>query len=176
MPANYAQHLHAVQVVQMIESNDSIRVVDVRSPAEFAHSRIPNSINVPVSQIHGRLGEFSTGPVVLVCAAGTRAAEASRLLSAAGIDTSVVLQGGIDAWAAHGGELERTASAPWAMERQVRLAAGTLVLIGLLLSLAYDPLKWIAGFIGAGLTFSALSNTCGMARVLSLMPWNRRCG
>ncbi|WP_372448874.1 YgaP family membrane protein [Saccharopolyspora endophytica] len=59
------------------------------------------------------------------------------------------------------------------MERQVRLTAGLLVFIGVVASTAYEPLKWIAGFVGAGLTFAAVTNTCAMSRVLGLLPHNR---
>lgn len=61
----------------------------------------------------------------------------------------------------------------WAMERQVRLTAGLLVLTGTVASAAYEPLKWVAGFVGAGLTFAAVTNTCAMSRVLELLPHNR---
>ncbi|WP_263253750.1 YgaP family membrane protein [Saccharopolyspora rosea] len=83
-----------------------------------------------------------------------------------------MLRGGITGWEDGGGELDR-GRGTWAMERQVRLVAGLLVLTGVVGSTAYGPLKWIAGFVGAGLTFAALTDTCAMSRLLGLLPHNR---
>ncbi|GAB3673870.1 hypothetical protein GCM10027597_10080 [Saccharopolyspora tripterygii] len=111
-------------------------------------------------------------PGVLVCASGGRAEQARTLLESAGLDRLSVLRGGITGWEQQGGELNH-GRGTWAMERQVRLVAGLLVLTGVVASTAYEPLKWVAGFVGAGLTFAAVSNTCAMSRVLGLLPHNR---
>ena len=109
--------------------------------------------------------------VVLVCASGGRAEQARTLLESASLDRLSVLRGGITGWEQQGGELNQ-GRGTWAMERQVRLVAGLLVLTGVVASTAYEPLKWVAGFVGAGLTFAAVSNTCAMSRVLGLLPHN----
>lgn len=59
------------------------------------------------------------------------------------------------------------------LERQVRIAAGSLVFIGALLSYVVHP-AWIAlsAFVGAGLVFAGITDTCGMGMVLARMPWN----
>lgn len=59
------------------------------------------------------------------------------------------------------------------MDRQVRFVAGTIALTGIGLSTVVPGAKWIAGFIGAGLTFSAVSNTCAMGTMLGKLPYNR---
>jgi len=59
------------------------------------------------------------------------------------------------------------------MERQVRLAAGSLVLAGILASLRWPGARLLPGAVGAGLTFAALSNTCAMSRVLLKLPYNQ---
>lgn len=61
----------------------------------------------------------------------------------------------------------------WAMERQVRLVAGSLVTASIATSLLAPKARFLAGVVGAGLTFSAVTNTCAMARALSVLPYNR---
>ena len=87
-----------------------------------------------------------------------------------------LLEGGLDAWMAGGGDVVRGASETWAMDRQVRLVAGSISLVGLLLSIVVPRAKWLAGGVAAGLTFSAVSNTCAMANVLGRLPYNRGAG
>jgi hypothetical protein len=113
--------------------------------------------------------------LVVVCASGARSATARDRLTGQGI-AAVSLDGGTDAWAAAGHRLEHIpgARAVWPMERQVRLAAGSLVLLGLLVDLVVPGFRVLSFLIGGGLVFSALSNTCGMAAVLSKLPYNRR--
>ncbi|NRQ34687.1 DUF2892 domain-containing protein [Nonomuraea sp. NN258] len=109
---------------------------------------------------------------MLVCRSGVRARDAQRLAAAAGLSGVSVLDGGLTAWESHGAPVTRGRGA-WAMERQVRLVAGGIVLAGVAGSLAWEPLKWVSGAIGAGLVFAALTDTCAMSRALSLLPWNR---
>ena len=58
--------------------------------------------------------------------------------------------------------------------QQVQIAAGGLVLLGLIMSKLLAP-GWIAlsWFVGAGLVFAGITGFCGMARLLAVMPWNR---
>lgn len=147
----------------------------MRAPGEFASSHIPGSYNVPLHLLREHREELTAqhgDPVVLVCASGGRAEQARTLLESAGLDRLSVLRGGITGWEQDGGELNR-GRGTWDMERQVRLVAGLLVLTAVVASTAYEPLKWIAGFVGAGLAFAAVSNTCAMSRVLGLLPRNR---
>lgn len=160
---------------ELVRSAPRTRLIDVRTPGEFAAAHIPGSRNVPLDVLrahHTELTADHSDPVVLVCGSGVRAEEARGLLATAGLPKLTVLEGGIGAWEQQGAPVSR-GRGKWAMERQVRLAAGSLVLAGVVGSVAAPKLKWLAGFIGAGLTFSALSNTCGMARALSLLPCNR---
>ncbi|NED18048.1 DUF2892 domain-containing protein, partial [Streptomyces sp. SID9913] len=88
------------------------------------------------------------------------------------------LTGGTAAWSEEGHALDRPAAcatrSKWAMDRQVRLAAGTLVLLGLVLDLLVHPaFRFLSAGIAAGLVFSAVTNTCGMAAVLARLPHNR---
>jgi rhodanese-related sulfurtransferase len=175
MPQAMPKTVDTTQVRELREADPQIRLIDVRAPGEFASSHIPGSYNVPLDLLREHREELTAqhgDPVVLVCASGARAEQARTLLENAGLDRLSVLRGGITGWEQQGGELNQ-GRGTWAMERQVRLVAGLLVLTGVLASTAYEPLKWIAGFVGAGLTFAAVSNTCAMARVLGMLPHNR---
>lgn len=109
-----------------------------------------------------------------MCASGARSAKGCDLLAALGVDAAT-LEGGTSAWTAAGHPVEHPAGAstPWPMERQVRLAAGSLVVLGFTAGLTRRPAHRLSGLVGAGLVFSAVTNTCGMAALLSKLPHNR---
>lgn len=175
MPQTLPKTVDTAQVRELRDVDPQVRLIDVRAPGEFASSHIPGSYNVPLDLLREHREELTArhgDPVVLVCASGSRAEQARGLLENAGLERLSVLRGGITGWQQQGGELNH-GRGTWAMERQVRLAAGLLVLTGVVASIAFEPLKWIAGFVGAGLTFAAVSNTCAMSRVLGLLPHNR---
>ncbi|MCY1242927.1 Inner membrane protein YgaP [compost metagenome] len=110
---------------------------------------------------------------MLVCQSGARAEQARQRLGGAGIGTAYVLTGGVPGFAAAGGNVVR-GKARWDLERQVRLAAGSLVVLGLAGGKFVSPkIRLLAGAIGTGLTFSAATNTCAMGQALSAMPWNK---
>ncbi|THA86630.1 rhodanese-like domain-containing protein [Streptomyces sp. A0592] len=162
-----------------------LTVVDVRTPGEFASGHLPDSLNVPLDRLVRSLPQLrqaaDRGALLIVCASGARSDSAVRTLASHGIPASS-LAGGTEAWAAGGNALEHPGGgarprAVWAMERQVRFAAGTLVLLGLFLGLLLHPaLSLLSAAIGGGLVFSALTGTCGMAVVLGRLPFNRRDG
>ena len=111
--------------------------------------------------------------VVLVCQSGARAEQARQRLAKSGINSAYVLTGGAPGFAAAGGEVVKGKDR-WDLERQVRLAAGSLVVLGLAGGKFVSPkIRMLAGFIGTGLTFSAATNTCAMGRAISAMPWNK---
>lgn len=157
---------------------DRYTVIDVRTPGEYASGHLPGAHNIPVDHLGEALPELKAaaarGELLMVCASGNRSATACAELAAADIPAAT-LAGGTTAWAAQGHPLHRSDGAPtaWAMERQVRLAAGSLVVIGLAAGTRYRPARWLAAGIGAGLVFSAVTNTCGMAAVLGRLPHNR---
>ena len=153
--------------------NSRIAVIDVREPMEFAFGHIPGSVNVPL----GRLGsaELPALPLVLVCQSGSRSARGVALLRGRLHPRPVSdLAGGLPSWEQAGLPVERLRCAPLPLMRQVQIAAGSLVLLGLTLSQLVAP-AWIllTWFVGAGLTFAGITGFCGMARLLAAMPWNR---
>jgi rhodanese-related sulfurtransferase len=159
-----------------IDTGDDLIVLDVRSGAEFENMHIRGSYNVPLpllSEHADELAERLGRRTVLVCQSGTRAEQARQRLSGAGVETAHVLTGGVPSYAAAGGDVVRGAQR-WDLERQVRLVAGSLVVTGLAGGKFLSPkFRTLAGIIGAGLTFSAATNTCAMGNALAAMPWNR---
>lgn len=152
-------------------------LVDIREADEFARLHVAGAHSMPLSQLgaaHVRLDPARD--VVFTCRSGMRtAANCAQLADAVAPGrTAFVLEGGIDGWAAAGLPLNRNTNAPLEMNRQVMIAAGLLVLAGVLLGALVAP-AWfgLAGFVGAGLTFAGISGFCGMARLLALAPWNR---
>jgi hypothetical protein len=127
-----------------------------------------------MDQIESRLADLrSEKPVILVCQAGQRAALCRHWLTAGGV-ASGIMTGGMNAWTSAGFPVVRSTPVRWAIERQVRLVAGLMVMMGVVLAAFIDPLWiWFSGFIGAGLVFAAVSGVCGMASVMAAMPWNQ---
>ncbi|MCC6404688.1 MAG: rhodanese-like domain-containing protein [Fimbriimonadaceae bacterium] len=149
------------------------QVVDVRSASEFAAGHIPGSVNIPLEEVQSRLADLNDRPLVLVCKSGVRAAIAREHLSEHAPDASL-LEGGFDEWRAQGLPVVQTTSSCWSLDRQVRLGAGILVLLGSGLGFSVHP-GWfgLTGLVGLGLTFAGATDICGMAVLLAKMPWNR---
>jgi rhodanese-related sulfurtransferase len=155
------------------------RIVDVRTPAEFESVHIPGSYNVPLdllSEHRGDLTESLDDPVILVCGSGMRARQADNALRDAGFHSLTVMEGGITAWEQQGGNVTR-GTQRWSLERQVRLVAGALVVTGAVGGLfVWRPLTLLSLFVGGGLTFAGITNTCGMAKLLGKLPYNQGVG
>lgn len=150
-------------------------MLDVRSPAEFETVHIPGSYNVPLDTLRehrDELVQHLDDHVVLVCRSGMRAQQAERAFGDVGLSHVHVLEGGVSAWEAEGGDVKR-GEARWGLERQVRFVAGGIVLAAGLGSLAVPRLKWLATGVGAGLVTAALTDTCMMGSALSKLPYNR---
>ena len=154
-------------------ASQRISVIDVREPMEYVSGHIAGSINVPLNRLHQ--ADLPQGPLVLVCQSGNRSAQGlNRLLDRAHPHTVVDLAGGLPSWQQAGYPVRKLKNAPLPLMRQVQIVAGSLILLGLILSNVVAP-GWIAitWFVGAGLTFAGVSGFCGMARLLAVMPWNR---
>ena len=153
---------------------EPVDLIDVRTAAEYAAGHARGAEGVPLDRLDPTdVRPAAGGPVYLICQSGPRSAEAQRRLAAGGV-RAVVVAGGTDAWLA-GGCPAVHGRGGMAMERQVRIVAGSLVLLGLLLGWRVDPrLYGLAALVAAGLVFAGISDTCAMARVLAKLPWNRR--
>ncbi|MFD9407020.1 rhodanese-like domain-containing protein [Streptomyces sp. NPDC059989] len=171
----------ALSVSEAFSRRHELTVVDVRTPGEFASGHLPDAVNIPLDRIGRALPDLRESaehkPLLVVCASGARAENAAATLASHGVDASI-LTGGTTAWAAAGHPLDHPEGhlrTVWAMERQVRFTAGSVVLLGLALGFLVHPaFLLLSAGIAAGLVFSALTNTCGMAVVLGRLPFNRR--
>ncbi len=166
--------IHASELRQLLLDDPDTHILDVRTGSEFRSVHIPGSFNVPLDMLaeHRRDLANVEHPVVLVCQSGGRATTAQEHLTAAGKSNLRVLTGGIGAWQTSGGDVVR-GDEKWALERQVRLVAGSMVLGAILASLRFPAAKFLAGGIGFGLSFAALTNTCAMGMALTKLPYNR---
>ncbi|MDX8052189.1 rhodanese-like domain-containing protein [Lentzea sp. BCCO 10_0798] len=167
--------LDVAQLRRQVESGAGPRLIDVRTPAEFETAHIPGSYNVPLDLLREHRDELRAHldeQVVLICRTGRRAVEAEQALAAAGLPNLRLLDGGIVAWQAAGGEV-RHGEPRWELERQVRLVAGAIVLTAVLVGVLVPPVTWLAGLVGAGLVVASLTDTCLMGMLLAKLPCNR---
>ena len=151
-------------------------LVDVREPDEHARERIPGARNLPLSRLEeAELAVQQGRPVLFHCRSGARTeGNAARLAAKAGGCEAYVVAGGLEAWKRAGLPVAEDRRQPLELMRQVQIAAGSLVLLGVLLGALVSPwLYGLSAFVGAGLVFAGLTGTCGLARLLRLMPWNR---
>lgn len=156
-------------------------LVDIRDPAEHARESIPGARNVPLD----RLAELAPcdGPVIFHCKSGMRTRANAEALQAAAMGQAgdgadcAILDGGIDGWRGAGLPTRIDRSRPIEVMRQVQIAAGSLVLLGVLLAAFVAPgFIALSGFVGAGLVMAGVTGWCGMAKLLQAMPWNRMPG
>lgn len=164
--------IEAEQLEQEI-AQGKVRVVDVRTPAEFREVHIEGSRSMPLDQLQPEELKDGGLPGVIVCRSGTRAAQAMSKLQAAGCVDLRVLEGGVMAWEQAGLPVKRGEPA-MSLERQVRIAAGALVLTGVILGTWVHPgFYGLAAFVGAGLVVAGVTDWCGMGLLLAKAPWNR---
>lgn len=160
---------------ELIHTDPDTLVVDVRTPGEFDGAHIPGAINLPLDQVDAHLRRIvadAGGHMILVCQSGRRATQCQAKLATAGLADTAVLDGGMLAWAGADGPVIKGRKR-WELERQVRLIAGSLVLTSVLASLLWAPALVVAGIVGTGLTYAALSNSCLMGMLLAKLPYNR---
>lgn len=160
----------------LLEKRIDVRLIDVRTPDEFESAHIRGSYNVPLDVLPEHAHEIAADDhthFVLVCQSGSRARKAEEALRQSGRARLHVLDGGVNAWLA-ASKPARFGPKRMSLERQVRIVAGSLSAIGGMLALAVNP--WFAALpllVGSGLVFAGVTDTCGMAMVLSKLPYNR---
>lgn len=151
--------------------------LDVRTPLEYGEMHIDGSVLHPLSDLDAqKVKELAAGKsgCVVVCRSGNRATQAAEKLCASGIHNVEILEGGVQAWDASGLPLNR-GKAVMSLERQVRIAAGSMVFIGVVLGfLVNSAWFYLSGFVGAGLVFAGITDFCGMGLLIARMPWNNR--
>ncbi len=155
-------------------------VIDVRTRAEFASAHVRQAVNYPLDEISPKAlvagGTLPGGsPVYILCHSGKRAEKAAEKFSAEGFGNAVVVTGGTQAWIKAGLPVDEGPGKTISLERQVRIAAGALVLSGVTLGTFVHPGFYaISAFVGGGLVFAGITDWCGMGLLLARAPWNNR--
>ena len=169
--------ISAQQLHDLVQQGQSVELIDVRTPVEFREVHVGIARNVPLDRLNaaqvtaGRNG--ASRPLYVICRSGKRGAQACEQLAAAGYTNVVNVEGGTQAWDQAGLPVVR-GQAAMSLERQVRIAAGSLVVVGTALGYFVHPIGFVlAAFVGAGLVFAGITDTCGMGLLLARMPWNR---
>jgi rhodanese-related sulfurtransferase len=148
-------------------------LIDVRTPAEFQEVHVRGAWNVPLDRLNAKEFQGREHKLYVICQKGSRGAKACEQLAAGGVVNVVNVEGGTLACVSAGLPVNR-GKKTMSLERQVRIAAGSLVLFGTVLGALVHP-YWLglSGFVGAGLLFAGITDTCGMGLLLARMPCNQ---
>lgn len=166
------------RLAELCKEGPKIELIDVRTPAEYSEVHVEYARNVPLDQLDpgGFIKTHSgaaQGPLFFICRSGSRGQQACEKLVKAGFTNVVNVEGGTLACEGAGLPVVR-AKGTISLERQVRIAAGALVVLGALLSwLVHPGFIGLSAIVGAGLVFSGVTDTCGMGMLLARLPWNR---
>jgi rhodanese-related sulfurtransferase len=162
--------------LKMLLDQQSVNLVDVREPSEHAGEKIPGSILMPLSKFDPNRIPFDANKLtVLYCRTGNRSAQAAQKLFAAGVNEVTHLSGGMSAWVQAGYPTQVNKNAPISLMRQVQIVASSLVVSGTVLGAFVSP--WfllLSGFVGSGLVFAGITNTCALGMLLAKLPYNQR--
>jgi rhodanese-related sulfurtransferase len=168
-----------VQRLANKQATGEIDLIDVRMPTEYREVHAVGAQNFPLDvldpkQIAAARNGRSHEPLYVICKSGNRSSKAVQKFLDAGIENVVNVEGGTTAWVAAGLSVVRGQKAI-SLERQVRITAGSIVLIGSVAAIVTGNayLAGIPAFIGAGLVFAGITDTCGMGMMLSKLPWNK---
>jgi len=171
------------EVFKLGQSGGAPEMIDVRTPAEFDQVHAAGARSVPLDRLDpaavmsARAAAGADRPLYVICKSGSRAAKACEQFQAVGCTNVVSIEGGTEAWEAAGLPVVRGTGRVISLERQVRIGAGSLVLLSILLSwLVHPGFLGLAAFVGAGLVFAGVRDWCGMGMLLARMPWNQRGG
>lgn len=151
-------------------------LVDVREADEVARENIPGAHHAPLSRLDDAAQRLEDAPsVIFFCHSGNRTMANSADLKQLVDAEAFVIKGGFDAWRKAGLPVNIDRRQPLPLMRQVQMTAGLMIVIGVALGYAVSPWWFLlAGFVGAGLFQAGATGWCGMARLLGVMPWNRR--
>ena len=195
--------MNQIQTISPSEANSlcesrAVILLDVRTPAEYAGRHARGAINIPIDNLSkdsitklkasfgissasvaaseqgSSLNKVATTKICVICESGGRSRKAAQSLVEMGETDILDVQGGTRAWETAGLPLNR-GKGVISLDRQVRIAAGFIVVLGVVLGY-FVSANWflLSGFVGAGLMFAGITDTCGLAMVLAKMPWNKQ--
>lgn len=167
--------IDAQSLARRLKSRE-LTLIDIREPDEFAREHIDGAVSLPLSRLEaGHIALRGTMPVAFTCRTGMRTNSNCDRLAAHVGEPAFVLEGGLDGWKKAGLATHADRKAPLEIMRQVQITAGFIVVLGVMLAATVNPVFiWLSGAIGAGLFFAGATGWCGMAKLLALMPWNRK--
>jgi rhodanese-related sulfurtransferase len=174
------KNITCAELQLLIVGNANLALIDVRTPVEFAEVHVPGARNYPLDELQPKTLVESNSlprnePVYILCRSGNRATKAAEKFAKDGFNQAVVVAGGTLAWIEAGLPVTRGKVKVISLERQVRIAAGSLVLVGVLLGWFLNRgFFGLSAFVGAGLVFAGVTDFCGMGLLLAKLPWNKR--
>lgn len=167
--------------LEMIKKGDAV-LIDVREPDEFKAQHIAYALSVPLSSLEEGF-KFLDIPkdktILFQCLKGARGQQAcERIGNLNQCENNIMnIEGGIEAWVENnlpviGGA--NKASSGISIMRQVQMIVGGFVALSVLAGFAgVETAFVIAGILGGALCFAGITGWCGLAMLLSKMPWNK---
>lgn len=163
--------------VQALALKDpQIKLLDVRSALEFSEKHIKDSINIPVDMISSKIKDLSQSgqSYITFCRTGNRSPMAADMLLQAGISSIKVMRGGMTAWQKQKLPVIMGDTSV-SIERQVRIAAGLLMLFGIIMAqFVHGGFIWVSIWVACGFIFAGITNSCLMGMMLMKLPYNKK--
>ncbi len=169
------KNISPIELHTILTAQPSAVVFDVRTSVEFREVHVPQARSLPLDELRpAALPLAKDQPIYLLCRSGQRATKAAEKFTQAGFTQTIVIAGGTLAWIDANLPVTRGSTSVISLERQVRIAAGGMVFVSVLLAhFMNSNFIWLAGFVGAGLVFAGITDFCGMGLLLAKMPWNK---
>ena len=158
------------------DKKENFLLLDVRTPIEYEEFHVPIAVNLPLDNISkAEVEKLAQGrPVIAICKAGGRSRKACEILINSGFSDIATVDVGSDAWKNSGFPIKESGNCVMSLERQVRIAAGIIILSGILLGYSFNNLFYLlSASAGLGLIISGVTNSCCMGLILAKMPWNK---
>ena len=168
------KNFSVTEIFDSRKNSEHVPLIDVRTPAEYGSVHAKGAVNHPMESLNvDRLPFGKEDEIQVICQSGGRSMKVCQKLEAAGYSNVVNVEGGTSAWQAS--ELPVVEGKKMmSLERQVRIAAGSLIVIGAAIGQFVHPGGvGLSAFVGAGLIFAGVTDTCGMGMLIAKMPWNR---
>jgi len=165
----------------MHQQTDDICILDVRTSAEVKAAALPNCLHIPLHELSAERLQAEIAKsgkngsrVYLLCQAGRRAEMAADALKGNVQAELVIIEGGMNAVKQSNIPLANQGRRIIPLERQVRIAAGSIVLIGAALGTWVNPAFYgLSAFVGGGLVFAGITDICPMGMMIAKAPWNK---
>ena len=174
-----AENISPKQAHDLLSSGEAI-LIDVREPDEFAENHIAYAASVPLSSLDSIFQNMhipESRKIIFQCFKGARGEKACVLMKGKGQCLNEVynIEGGISAWEQAGlPVIAKAKKAAISIFRQVQIIVGGLIALLIIIGLTGISLAFIiAGLLAAALFTAGITGWCGLALLLSKMPWNK---